>query len=241
MSSARLVDAAQALAQAIARLEFAPPVGWVYHPLLYAWEPHRLYLERYGNGRKRVLFLGMNPGPWGMAQTGVPFGAVAMVRDFLHIQAAVGQPERPHPRCPVQGLDCRRNEVSGQRLWSLFGTRFETAERFFADHFVTNYCPVMMLDESGKNLTPDKLRGPVSLALEAACDQHLRAVVQALGITTVVGVGAYAEKVAQRALAGSDLRFGRMPHPSPANPAANRDWAGAARQALTDQGIWPPR
>ena len=36
---------------------------------------------------KRVVFLGMNPGPFGMAQVGVPFGEVAAVRDWLRIDA----------------------------------------------------------------------------------------------------------------------------------------------------------
>ena len=78
-----LVDIARRLRDDVDRLEFAPPVAVVYNPLDYAWKPHRAYLERYGQGHPQVLLLGMNPGPFGMAQTGVPFGDVAMVRGWL--------------------------------------------------------------------------------------------------------------------------------------------------------------
>ena len=53
------------------QLQFSEPVGIVYNPVEYAWEPHRSYVTRYCQGPKQVLFLGMNPGPFGMAQTGV--------------------------------------------------------------------------------------------------------------------------------------------------------------------------
>ena len=87
-----MIRSAQRLRDEVARLEFAAPVAHVYNPLEYAWPAHEAYLRRYAAGPKRVLFLGMNPGPFGMVQTGVPFGEIAAVRDWLRIQAPIGCP-----------------------------------------------------------------------------------------------------------------------------------------------------
>ena len=124
----------------------------------YARAPHEQYLRRYGDARpSRVLLMGMNPGPFGMAQTGVPFGDVRMVRDFLGIEAPVARPPREHPARPITGFACARSEVSGTRLWGWARDRFGTAERFFERFFVVNYCPLVFMEESGRNRTPDKL------------------------------------------------------------------------------------
>lgn len=52
-------------------LTFKDPVRYVYNPLDYAWNTHHLFVEKYCHSGQSVLFLGMNPGPFGMAQTGV--------------------------------------------------------------------------------------------------------------------------------------------------------------------------
>ena len=83
--AAALLAAARRLRADTGRLRFAAPVTHVYNPLVYAWAPHEAYLRRFGGARKRVVFLGMNPGPFGMAQTGVPFGEIAAVRGWLRI------------------------------------------------------------------------------------------------------------------------------------------------------------
>lgn len=236
-TASRLIDAARALSGQVDALPFAAPVSHVYNPLDYAWEVHCNYLQRYGNGNKRVVFLGMNPGPFGMAQTGVPFGEIAAVRDWLGLEGPVGKPARENPRRPVEGFACQRGEVSGQRLWGLFRERFGTPEAFFAEHFVANYCPLVFFEE-GRNLTPDKLPAREAEPLQAACDAHLRAMIEALAPEWVIGVGAWAEKRATLALAGLPVRFGRILHPSPASPAANRGWAPAATRQLVELGIW---
>jgi single-strand selective monofunctional uracil DNA glycosylase len=229
--------AAADLARAVADLAFAPPVACVYNPLDYAWEPHAAYLDRWGRGRREVLLVGMNPGPWGMAQTGVPFGEVAAVRDWLGITGAVRRPVAEHPRRPVEGFSCRRSEVSGRRLWSWARTRFVRPERFFARFFVLNYCPLLFLEASGRNRTPAELPAGERAALGAACDRALAAAVRALEPCLVVGVGRFAETAARRALAGQPTRVGGLLHPSPASPAANRDWAAAAERALGALGV----
>ena len=232
-----LVAAARKLSLAVGRMEFSPPVTHVYNPLDYAWAPHEQYLRRFGGGRKRIVFLGMNPGPFGMVQCGIPFGEIAAARDWLGIDAPVGKPARENPKRPVEGFACPRSEVSGRRLWGLFQERFGSAEAFFAEHFVANYCPLAFFD-GGRNLTPDKLPAREAGPLYAACDEHLRALVAALEPEWIVGVGGFAEARAAEALRGTATRIGRVLHPSPASPAANRGWAEAATRQLVAQGIW---
>ena len=234
----QVITAARELSDVVDGLRFRAPVAYVYNPLDYAWEAHETYLRRFAATRKRVMFLGMNPGPFGMAQTGVPFGEVAAVRDWMGIQAAVLQPKRVHPKRLIEGFACTRSEVSGRRLWGLFSERFGTAEKFFAEHFVANYCPLAFMDEGARNLTPDKFTAAESEPLYAACDAHLREVVAVLKPEWLIGVGDFAEKRARLALGAAGVRFGRILHPSPASPAANRGWSAAATRQLQALGIW---
>jgi len=228
---------ADRLRREVNRLAFARPVTHVYNPLDYAWEPHARYLERYGRGRKEVVLLGMNPGPWGMAQTGVPFGEINLVRDWLGIEEAVGRPKREHPKRPVTGFACHRSEVSGARLWGWAKENFATPRRFFERFLIANYCPLMFLEATGRNRTPDKLPMGEREPLFAACDLALRRTVEALHPRHVIGVGAFAETRTREALAGVDVRIGGILHPSPASPAANRNWAAQATAQLADLGI----
>jgi len=221
-------------------LRFGPPTTHVYNPLEYAWSSHVRYLERYGQGPKEVLFVGMNPGPFGMAQTGVPFGDVAMVRDWMGIDEPVQKPRKEHPKRPIDGFDCPRSEVSGTRLWGWAQDRFGTPDRFFARFFVANYCPLCFMEESGRNRTPDKLTKLEAKPVFAACDEALRRIVAELRPQYVLGVGAFAEGRIRDALDDGEYAIGRILHPSPASPAANRDWAGAVEQALEGYGIALP-
>ncbi len=235
-----LIASTQRLASALRSLEFSPPAAYVYRTLDYTWEAHRLYLERFGKGKKRVIFLGMNPGPFGMAQTGVPFGEVAMVRDWMGIEASIARPEREHPKRPITGFDCTRSEVSGRRLWGLFSERFPDPKDFFKHHFVLNYCPLIWMSETGANLTPDKLQVAEMAPVEMACLQHLREVIALLKPDYLIGVGAFAEERLKRAQENQETRpiIGKILHPSPASPAANRGWAEAATRQLTELGVW---
>ena len=235
-----LITAALKLREVLRPLRFAPPTACIYNPLDYAWAAHEAYLKRFGAGRKKVVLVGMNPGPFGMTQTGVPFGEIAAVRDWMGICEPVGRPEQEHPKRPVLGFDCPQSEVSGRRLWGLFKDRFGRAEAFFQDHFVANYCPLVFMEDSGRNLTPDKLSVEEVTAMEKHCDEHLRAVITTLKPDWVIGVGAFAEERAQRAreALGEEFKVGRVLHPSPASPAANRDWAGMATKQLVKLGVW---
>ena len=233
-----LLQAARELRDGVDALKFKEPVAHVYNPLRYAWAPHARYLEKFGAARKRVVFLGMNPGPFGMVQTGVPFGEIKAVRDWLEIECVVGRPEREHPRRPVSGFDCQRSEISGQRLWGLFADRFGKAEGFFAEHLVLNYCPLAFLESSGRNRTPDKLPAPEKAALFAQCDQHLRTVIAALQPEWAIGIGAFATRRLEEVCAPGGPRLGQILHPSPASPAANRDWPNTVTAQLRALGVW---
>ena len=213
-------------------------VDAVYNPLAYAWEPHRAYLELASGGGAKTLLLGMNPGPHGMGQMGIPFAATSVVRDLLKItDLEVGQPSTPHPKRPISGLDWPKEEVSGTRLWGLLANEYGSAESIFKSVFLLNHCPLMLFSgERATNITPDKITGPTTKALLERCDDHLREVVDIMQIERVIGVGRYSEKRALNALSGIDISITTCWHPSPASPLANRnkgeDWKKNVRNVL---------
>lgn len=240
-----LVDSARTLARALSRLRFPPPVACVYSPLEYAFAAYARYVHRFGAARKRVVLIGMNPGPFGMVQTGVPFGEVAAVRDWMGIRATIRAPAAAHPKRPVEGFACARSEVSGRRLWGWAHARAGSADAFFADWFVLNYCPLAFVEASGRNLTPDHLPVATQRELYAVCDVHLAHALAALTPEWVIGIGDFAGKRA-RSVVDSGLvhagavratRVGRILHPSPASPAANRGWAAAIERELAELGV----
>lgn len=231
-----VVDVVHDLAKATAKLRFSAPVAYVYRPLEYAWPMAEAYLTRFGTAPKEVLLLGMNPGPFGMAQTGIPFGDVVTVREWLKLSHAIGLPKAMHPKRPVQGLDCTRVEVSGARLWGAIAKRHPDPATFFARALVLNYCPLLFLDEKGANVTPDKLRASERAACEEICDAALARVVEVLRPEHVVGVGLYAKKRLEK-IGVDPAKIACIPHPSPASPQANKGWDKLAHAALEDAGI----
>lgn len=237
-----LIPLAESLKTQLRGLPFPSPVTHTYNPLEYAWESHKEYLKRFGSGKKKVVLLGMNPGPWGMSQTGVPFGEIPAVRDWMGIETPIGKPENEHPKREVVGFHCEKSEVSGRRLWGLFAERYGTAEAFFTDHFVINYCPLVWMGETGANITPDKLKKEVMQPVHEACMEHLEKAITALQPDYLIGVGAFAEKrfleLRKKKLISEQTFIGKILHPSPASPAANRGWDTAATKQLIEQGVW---
>ncbi len=233
----RLIRAARVLSDRLDPIEFGQPVTHVYNPLRHAGRGHRRYLRRFGDGPKRVVFLGMNPGPYGMTQTGVPFGEVNLVRDWLGIEERIDRPQNEHPKRPVDGFACSRSEVSGARLWGAIADHWNEPGAFFRRHFIANYCPLVFMEASGRNRTPDKLTPGERAEVYRACDDHLRAVIEILEPEWVVGIGAFAEGRARAVLGDHEIEIGRVLHPSPASPKANRDWAGEARRELVSLGL----
>jgi single-strand selective monofunctional uracil DNA glycosylase len=234
-----LVAAAKRLRAEVSQLEFTPPVTHVYNPLDYAWSGYESYLRRYATSQKRVVFLGINPGPFGMTQTGVPFGQISAVRDWLGIETRIRRPSQQHVKRPILGFNCKRSEISGERLWGLFATRFGSAENFFRDHFVANYCPLAFLETSGRNRTPDKLPPAERESVFIPCDAHLREVVRVLRPEWLIGIGDFAARRIAQLFPGTDRpRIGRILHPSPACPESNIGWAVTATAQLQMLGVW---
>ncbi len=235
-----LLSIASSLSHDLSRLSFSPPVAFVYNPTDYAQTPLSMYFDRFGQSPKKVVLVGMNPGPWGMLQTGVPFGEVSLVRDWMGIKGYVKQPGRLHPKRPVDGFACTRSEVSGRRLWGWARDRFGPAEEFFRDFFVVNFCPLAFFDEGGKNITPDKLKADDKTQLFRLCDGAMKRTVELLTPEYVIGIGKFAYYRSVTALEGIDLTVGRVTHPSPANPAANKGWQDIIERELNELGIKVP-
>ncbi len=232
-----LIKVTRKLSRDVSSLSFGAPVAYVYNPLEYARAPAEAYLNRFARPGIEALWLGMNPGPFGMAQTGIPFGEVTLVRDWIGIHETVRRPAREHPKRPILGFECRRSEVSGARLWGWARDRFGTPDAFFARFLVWNYCPLVFMEESGRNVTPDKLSAAERDPLFQVCDDALRKIVAALRPGIVIGVGAFAQKRARLVLGESNQRIEVVLHPSPASPLANRGWAAQAEKQLEAMGL----
>jgi single-strand selective monofunctional uracil DNA glycosylase len=245
-----LLALANELTQRLSQIDFSSVTQWVYNPYDYAIDAHRVYLKRFAASNIDNVFMGMNPGPWGMAQTGIPFGEVAIVRDWFQLKAKINKPALEHPKRPIEGLACKRSEVSGARLWSFFRDRHETPEAFFKYNFVLNYCPLVFMDEGGRNLTPDKLPKTVRAELQAACDVHMEACIELISPKRLIGIGNYAFDALTRAKQNLDAKRGnevtskkrvaktdelivlKILHPSPASPASNRGWSASVETTL---------
>lgn len=235
--SDRYLKLQKELRQAVDQLSFSEPVTHVYNPLNYAWRSHSKWAKTYIKAPKKVVFLGMNPGPWGMTQTGIPFGEISLVRDWMNIKAKIDHPQNEHPKRMVEGFDCQRTEISGQRLWGYFAERFPNPHDFFENHAVINYCPLVFLEETGRNRTPDKLKKEEREALFKICDDALARQLELLSPQWVVGVGAFAKDKAKKVWGNNASHIGTILHPSPASPLANRGWSETAHRQLKEMGL----
>ncbi|KAK9309418.1 hypothetical protein QLX08_000903 [Tetragonisca angustula] len=229
--SQQLLSLEQNLAIEVGKITFHSPVEYVYNPLEYAFNIHTMYVEKYCKTVKKILFLGMNPGPWGMVQTGVPFGEINMVRDWLKISGPVGKPAKEQPSRKVTGFQCTRSEVSGKRLWGLFQELCKSPEKLFKHAYIHNYCPIALMNKKGCNITPAELKAPEVQTLHAACDKALAKTISILKVEIVIGIGGYAEKRAQLVVQSSKLpvKVLCLPHPSP-RAVNNKNWSEKATQ-----------
>jgi single-strand selective monofunctional uracil DNA glycosylase len=232
-----LINIAEQLIRDVRPLTFGPPVTHVYNPLEYAFEPYKLYLQRFGIAPKELVLVGMNPGPWGMAQTGIPFGEIQAVKHWMGIEAPVYGPKYEHPKRPVEGFGCTRSEVSGRRLWGWAQKKFKTPERFFSRFFVANYCPLQFIEDGGRNRTPNQLRASERKPLLEICDRALRLSIQCLKPKYVVGIGQFAAERARTAITDQQVIVEMITHPSPANPRANRGWEQIITREFAKMGI----
>lgn len=238
----RLIEAAASLRDDVdplgRKLVSEGRIDICYNPLMYAWDVHEEYLRRMGGLGAQTVMLGMNPGPHGMGQMGIPFAATSVVRELLGISdIQVNQPEIPDDRRPVIGLDYHKEEVSGTRLWGLLQKQYGDAETIASHVFLVNHCPLMLFSgPRATNITPDKIGGKTAKTLLERCDEHLTEVVSILGADRVVGVGKFAESRARAALVETSVEVAGCWHPSPASPLANRnggaDWRENVRMVL---------
>lgn len=216
--------------------------GYIYNPLDYAWQVHELYLRQYVHHEPDLFFLGMNPGPFGMAQTGVPFGEIEAVEQWMHLSGSIGKPKREHPARPVLGFSTTRSEVSGKRLWSLMQERFGSADAFFSCNAVMNYCPLVFMDggKTGKNVVPEKLPKEERNQLDRVCDSYLDDIVNLVEPRALVGVGVFARKRLESCARRLhlDIPVTSILHPSPGNPQANNGWDRKVTAQLREAGLW---
>lgn len=236
------IDAARWLRDATYGLQPKGPVAVTYHPLTYAWAPHKAYLERYGEGRKKALLIGMNPGPWGMGQNGIPFGERVFAGEWLGLEGIpVGKPEVEHPKRPVLGWANKRSEESGKRLWGFLRDTYGAPEKALKDLLVVNHCPLLMFGETGTNITPDKLLKADREQVAMICDEGLLRMIDAFEPQTLIGVGKYAEGCCTRIAEERDIEVTHILHPSPASPLANREngayWRKKTTEVFQDVGL----
>ncbi|PSN56774.1 hypothetical protein C0J52_02685, partial [Blattella germanica] len=186
-------------------LHFSSPIEFIYNPLEYAYDLHSKFVHRFCNSPKIILFLGMNPGPWGMSQTGIPFGEIQVVKEWLKLSGTVGHPVKEHPSRQVLGLDCKRSEISGKKFWGFFQNLCGEPETFFQHSFVYNYCPFAFMTETGKNITPAELKISERQAINEICDEALCDVLRLLEVEIIIAIGRFAETRAAKAVKGTEL------------------------------------
>ncbi|XP_076299726.1 single-strand-selective monofunctional uracil-DNA glycosylase isoform X2 [Lasioglossum baleicum] len=236
--SEELLSLERNLTTELGKFTFRLPIEYVYSPLEYAFNIHSMYVKKYCSTTKKILFLGMNPGPWGMSQTGVPFGEINMVRDWLKICGPVGKPAKEQPDRKVTGFQCTRSEVSGKRLWGLFKELCGNPENFFEHAYIHNYCPIAFMDKKGRNITPSEIKGAEIAKVHSACDKVLADIIRLLKVEILIGIGIYAEKRSQLVVQSHKLpiKILCLPHPSP-RAANNKNWSEKATKKLSEFGL----
>ncbi|XP_059053181.1 single-strand selective monofunctional uracil DNA glycosylase-like isoform X1 [Achroia grisella] len=222
------------------KLQLPNSVQCIYNPTIYARNTFEQYVRKYCNTKKKVMFFGMNPGPWGMSQTGVPFGEVASVRDWLHIIGPVGKPPTELSNRQVNGFNCKRPEISGKRFWGLFKKICRNPENFFHSSFVYNYLPQQWMKNSGANVTPGEFSASDMRPLYAICDPIFVKVLEIYEVETIIAVGKFCEKRAQKAikqyLPNATIQIFYLPHPSPRS-VNNTNWEEKAENCLKNFNI----
>ncbi|KAK6639299.1 hypothetical protein RUM43_007571 [Polyplax serrata] len=223
-------------------LKFTPPIDYVYNPLLYAKDLHENFIKKYfENCSKKILFLGMNPGPWGMCQTGIVFGDKDHVKEWLKLCGQVNKPKKEHPRKKITGLDCSRKEISGKKFWGFFRKLCQTPEQFFQHSFVYNLCCLAFVDTSGKNITPPEIKDiQVRNRLLNICNETFVKIIKEFKFEIVIGVGKFAEKNAITELRRnglSNVKVLSIPHPSPRSAKIFRVWEEMTLKKLKEYDL----
>ncbi|XP_013171163.1 PREDICTED: single-strand selective monofunctional uracil DNA glycosylase [Papilio xuthus] len=217
--------------------QFPAAIKCIYNPTIYARHTFEMYVRKYCNTKKSIMFFGMNPGPFGMSQTGVPFGDVSSVREWLGIEGPVGKPPKELETRPVRGFECTRTEISGKRFWGLLKEICGTPEKFFESSFVYNYLNQQWMKTNGCNLTPGDFKVTEMKALYEICDPIFIKVLELYNVQTIIAVGKFCETRAHKAIEaylpskGKTIKVLYLPHPSP-RTVNNNNWDEKALEYL---------
>ncbi|XP_033227420.1 single-strand selective monofunctional uracil DNA glycosylase isoform X2 [Belonocnema kinseyi] len=226
------------LSTKLSEIKFKAPIDYIYNPIEYAHDVHSNYVHTYCQGTKKILFLGMNPGPWGMSQNGVPFGEVSMAKEWLKMSGKIQKPPREHPERKITGFDCTRKEVSGLRFWGFFRDLCEKPENFFRHSYVHNYCPLAFMTSNARNITPADIKTEEQKKLLKICDDVLEEIFKLLKVEIVIGIGRFVEERAKIVMRNGkiNIKVIYMAHPSP-RALHNENWPEKAKATLEDQQL----
>ena len=172
-------------------LKFFPPCFYVYNPLSYCFESFKIYFEYLNTEEEINLFFGINPGPFGMAQTGIPFGDKETVKNYLKIEPKIDIDKIPkqHPKKQILGLEVKRVEKSGRIFWGVIKEFYPEKYDFFKSNFVLNFCPLCFLDEQGRNITPKVLRKEDQIALYKILEIFMLKLFKLIKIKKLIAIG----------------------------------------------------
>lgn len=244
MATQHPVDVTRELNERMETVTIEEKVEWFYNPLDYAFPVHAEYLKTFGDDTKTGFFLGMNPGPWGMAQTGVPFTDPYIARDWMGLsEQPIGTPSNEREERPIKGWESDRKEASGQKLHGFFREVYGSLEAFFDDNIVMNYCPLVMYSEEATNTTPEDLLKDDRERLYSICDPYLEALIDFYDPDVFVGIGRFGQRRIADVTDRAEEEVAYLPHPSPASPIATRDggdyWRGLVRETLEEENLLP--
>lgn len=182
----------------------------------------------------------MNPGPFGMCQTGVPFGDPKCVKEFLQIEGVVNKPEIECPFREILGFNSSRREQSGERLWRFFQSICHTPEFFFKNAFLFNFCPIALMKGNGCNVTPGEIKDiKVRKSLEVLCEDWYLKVIRLLQPEYLIAIGRYIHKKTKDVFKANhidNIKILYMPHPSP-RAVNNTNWHEKAQTFLDENNL----
>lgn len=69
--STKFLDLIDELNVSLEQLHLPSEIQCIYNPTVYARHTFEIFVQKYCNSKKDIMYFGMNPGPWGMSQTGV--------------------------------------------------------------------------------------------------------------------------------------------------------------------------
>ncbi|KAI8124664.1 hypothetical protein FF38_10666 [Lucilia cuprina] len=211
-------------------------ISYIYNPVEYAADLHQAYLKKYLKGGKKVLFIGLNPGPNGMGQTGIPFGNITTVRDKMGLNGTVNQPPNIHPKRPVNGLATTIEEPSGKRLWTKFQELSDgSLDIFFEQCFVYNFCPLLFYNSKGDYISPQKLKAPYNRQISNACLHTIEQILELIQPEVIVAIGRYAYDNLKAVKYCIEKRLLYLRHPSPR--ACTKNWSKIADEFFKNENL----